>query len=106
MSAPQYNTLPNSFLKVGVTGLRELEDDGAAGEAAVDVGVGVKAVIDSTALLLVEDDLEGFGAVLLGAQALANDLDGVDEVSQDSVVDGREGARAGALLLLGVARAA
>lgn len=87
------------------TGLGELEGDAAAGKLAVDLGVGVEAVVDAAALLLVEDDLEGLGAVLLGAEALADDLDWVDEVGQDGVVDGGQGAAAGALLLLGVARA-
>lgn len=86
-------------------GLGELEDDTAAGEAAVDLGVGVEAVVDGAALLLVKDNLEGLGAVLLGAEALADDLDGVDEVGEDGVVDGSEGARTGTLLLEGVAGA-
>lgn len=92
-------------LVLGGTGLGELEDDAAAGQLAVDLGVGVEAVVDAAALLLVEDDLEGLGAVLLGAEALADDLDGEDEVGEDGVVDGGQGAAAGALLLLGVARA-
>ena len=87
------------------SGLGELEDDTTAGEAAVDLGVGVEAVVDGTALLLVKDDLEGLGAVLLGAETLANDLDGEDEVGEDGVVDGSEGARTGTLLLEGVAGA-
>ena len=86
--------------------LGELKDDGAASESPVDLGVRVQAVVDATALLLVEDDLEGLGAVLLGAETLADDLDGVDEVGQDGVVDSSQGARTGALLGLGVARAA
>lgn len=92
-------------LVLGSTGLGELEGDAAAGQLAVDLGVGVEAVVDAAALLLVEDDLEGLGAVLLGAEALADDLDGVDEVGEDGVVDGGQGAAAGALLLLGVAGA-
>lgn len=87
------------------TSLGELEGDAAAGQLAVDLRVGVEAVVDAAALLLVEDDLEGLGAVLLGAEALADDLDGVDEVGQDGVVDGGQGAATGTLLLLGVARA-
>lgn len=92
-------------LVLGAGGLGELEGDTTAGQLAVDLGVGVQAVVDATALLLVEDDLEGLGAVLLGAEALADDLDGVDEVGQDGVVDGGQSAGAGTLLLLGVARA-
>lgn len=92
-------------LVLGAGGLGELEGDTAAGELAVDLGVGVQAVVDATTLLLVEDDLEGLGTVLLGAETLADDLDGVDEVGQDGVVDGGQCAGAGTLLLLGVARA-
>jgi hypothetical protein len=84
--------------------LGELEGNGAAGEAAVDLAVGIEAVVDTTTLLLVEDDLEGLGAVLLGAGALADDLDGVDEISEDGIVDGGQSARAGALLGLVGAR--
>ena len=98
------NTLHEHSLVLG-GGLGELEVDVAAGEAAVDLGVGVEAVVDATALLLVEDDLEELAAVLLGADALADNLNGVGEVSEDGVVDGSESARTGALLLLGVAGA-
>ena len=92
-------------LEVGGARLGELKGDGAAGELAVDLGVRVEAVVDAAALLLVEDDLEELGAVLLGAEALADDLDGVDEVSEDGVVDGGKSPRARALLLEGVAGA-
>lgn len=94
-----------AHLVLGAGRLGELEGDTAAGQLAVDLGVGVQAVVDTTALLLVEDDLEVLGAVLLGAEALADDLDGEDEVGQDGIVDGGQCAGAGTLLLLGVARA-
>lgn len=92
-------------LVLGRARLGELKGDAAAGEAAVDLGVGVEAVVDAAALLLVEDDLQQLGTVLLGAEALADDLDGVDEVGQDGIVDGGQSARTGALLGLGVAGA-
>lgn len=92
-------------LVVGGAGLGELEGDSTAGELAVDLRVGVEAVVDAATLLLVEDDLEELAAVLLGAEALADDVDGVDKVGQDGVVDGSEGPRARALLLESVARA-
>lgn len=87
------------------SGLGELEGDVAAGEAAVNLGVGVDTVVDASALLLVKDNLEELAAVLLGADTLANNLDGVAEIGQDGVVDGSQSAGAGTLLLLGVARA-
>lgn len=87
------------------TGLGELENDTASGQAPVDLGVGVESVVNAATLLLVKNDLEGLGAVLLGAEALADNLDGVDEVGQDCIMDSGKSARTGALLLLGVARA-
>jgi len=94
-----------SRLVVGDGARGELEDDTAAGQPAVDLGVGVQAVVDTAALLLVQDDLEDLAAVLLGADALADDLDRVDDVGQDGVVHGGQGARARTLLLLVVAGA-
>lgn len=61
-------------------------------------------MVDTAALLLVQNNLHGLAAVLLGADALADDLDGVDEVAEDGVVDGGQSARTGALLGLGGAR--
>ena len=61
-------------------------------------------MVNTATLLLVQDNLQGLAAVLLGADALADDLDGVDEVGEDGVVDGGQSARTGALLGLGGAR--
>lgn len=92
-------------LVVGSAALRELKVDVAARKTAVDLGVGVEAVVNTTTLLLIKDDLEELAAVLLGADALADDLDGVGEIVEDGVVDSSEGSRAGTLLGLVVARA-
>ena len=92
-------------LEVRGTSLGELEDDTAASQPPVDLGVGIQSVVNTTTLLLVEDDLQGLGAVLLGAETLADNLNGVDEIGQDSIMDSGESPGAGALLLLGVARA-
>lgn len=91
--------------KVRRAGLRELEVDTLARQALVDLGVGVEPVVHTTALLLVEDDLEDLAVVLLGADALADDLDRVDKVGEDGVVDGSERTRTRALLGLGSAGA-
>lgn len=99
-----YQQVPR-HLVLSRAGLGELEDDATASEALVNLRVGVESVVNTTALLLVKDDLEGLGAVLLGAETLADDLDGVDEVSQDSIVHSGESARARALLGLEVAGA-
>ena len=55
-------------------------------------------MVDTTTLLLIQDNLDGLAAVLLGADALADNLDGVDEVGEDGVVDGRQSTRTGTLL--------
>lgn len=70
----------------------------------VNGAVGIEAVVDAAALLLVQDDLHGLRSVLLGAEASADDLDGVDHVGEDGVVDGGQRAGTGALLLLVRAR--
>lgn len=84
--------------------LGELEHDSMAGQPTVDLAVSVQAVVDTAALLLVQDNLQGLAAILLGADALADDLDGVDEVAEDGVVDGGQSARTGTLLGLSSAR--
>lgn len=105
VSAHTTHVVDSRRLVLGSASLGELKGNTTAGELAVDLGVGVEAVVDTTTLLLVEDDLEGLGAVLLGAEALANNLDGEDEVGQNGIVNGGQSAGAGALLGGGVARA-
>lgn len=111
MLQPTKQTLPTQLifginrLKLSSAGGGKLEENTTASKAAVDLGVGVESVVNTATLLLVKDDLEGLGAVLLGAETLADDLDGVDEVGQDGIVDSSQSARTGALLGLGVARA-
>jgi hypothetical protein len=95
--------LDSAHLVLGVLG--KLEVDALASQTLVDLGVGVEAVVDTTTLLLVEDNLEDLGVVLLGTDALADDLDGVDEVGEDGVMDGGEGTGDGTLLGLGCAAA-
>jgi hypothetical protein len=92
-------------LVVGLGALGELEVDALASEALVDLAVGVEPVVDTATLLLVEDNLEDLAAVLAGAETLADNLDGVDEVGQDGVVDSGQGSRLGTLLGLVAARA-
>ena len=58
-------------------------------------------MVDTTTLLLIQNDLDGLAAVFLGADALADDLNRVDEVAEDVVVDGRQRAGTRTLLLLG-----
>lgn len=103
--ARPFQALFRLTLVFGSASLGELEGDGAARQSSVDLGVGVQSVVDATALLLVQDDLQQLAVILLGPQTLADNLDRVDKVAEDSVVDGSQSPRAGPLLLLGVARA-
>ena len=86
------------FLVVRGTALGELKDNRPAGQSAVNLAVGIESVVNTTTLLLVQDNLDGLAAVLLGADALADNLDGVDEVGEDGVVNGRQSTRTGTLL--------
>ena len=97
-------SMPIDRLVVRSRALGELEVDGLASEALVDLRVGVEPVVDAATLLLVEHNLELLAAVLLGAETLADNLNGVDEIGEDRVVDRGEGSRARALLGLVGAR--
>lgn len=92
-------------LVIGDGALGELKGDTTAGETSVDLGVGIESVVNTSLLLLIEDDLQQLAAILLGAETLANNLDWVDEVGEDSVVDSSESSGTWALLLLGSAGA-
>ncbi len=45
-------------------------------------------MINATLLLLIENNLQDLAAIFLGAETLADDLNGEDEVGEDGVVDG------------------
>ena len=60
-------------------------------------------MVVSSLLLLIENNLEDLGAILLGAQTLTDNLDWVDEIAEDSVVNGSERTGTWALLGLGSA---
>tara|TARA_R110002060_G_scaffold23406_8_gene31687 strand:+ start:1094 stop:1753 length:660 start_codon:yes stop_codon:yes gene_type:complete len=80
--------------------LGELETDTTTRQLSVDLRVGIESVINTSLLLLIEDDLQDLAAIFLGAETLADDLDGVDEVGEDGVVNGGECSGTGSLLSL------
>jgi hypothetical protein len=108
---PKISVFPENFCKklhqsqdkthlVTLSGdLGELENDGLSGELLVNSAEGVDLVVNTSTLLGVEEDLDDLVAVLLGADALANDQGGEDKVLQDGIVDSGQSARTGALLL-------
>lgn len=62
-------------------------------------------MVNTTALLLIENNLEGLAAVLLGAETLSDNLNGVDNVGEDGIVNSSQSAGTRTLLGKGVARA-
>lgn len=80
------------------TALRELKVDTTTSKLLVDFRVGIESVINTSLLLLIQDNLQDLGAIFLGTETLANDLDGEDEVGQDSIVDGGQCSGTGSLL--------
>jgi hypothetical protein len=93
------------YLVLSSTTLGELKANNTTSQLAVDLRVGVESVVNTATLLLVQDDLHDLAAVLLGAETLANNLDGEDQVGEDGVVNRGEGSAAGTLLGLGCAGA-
>ena len=55
-------------------------------------------MINTTLLLLIEHHLQDLASILLGAQPLADNLNGKNEVGEDRVVDGSECSGTGTLL--------
>jgi len=82
----------------GLVGGRELEDNVLAGQVLVHAGECVQTIAVGL-VFVVEVHFEELGAVLADACALANNLRGEDQVVEDGLVDGRQGAAAGAQLL-------
>lgn len=72
------------------TRLGELEVDTTARQLSVNLRVGIESVVNTSLLLLIENNLQNLGAIFLCAETLANDLNGIDEVGKDGVVDGGE----------------
>jgi hypothetical protein len=67
--------------------LRELEANTSSSQLLVDLRVSIESVINSSLLLLIENNLQNLATVLLGSETLANNLNGVDEIGKDGVVD-------------------
>lgn len=82
------------------TRLGELEVNTTASQFSVNLRVGIESVVNTSLLLLIENNLQDLGAIFLGAETLANDLNWVDEVGKDGVVDSGECSGTRALLSL------
>ena len=62
-------------------------------------------MINASLLLLIENDLQQLGAIFLGAETLADNLNRVHEIRENGVVDGGQCSRTGSLLCLASAGA-
>lgn len=89
-----------STLLLCVRSSRELKVDTLARQTLVHLAVRVQTVVDASTLLVVKEHLENLLAVRLCSDTLADNLDGVDEITEDSVVDSRECSRTRSLLSL------
>ena len=85
-------------LVVGGCSDGELEVDTLARQPLVDLAVSVESVVNTTPLLLIQHNLEDLASILTCPYTLANNLDRVDKVGEDSVVNGGERARTRTLL--------
>jgi len=96
----KYSSCPIILALVSLTSdLGELKDNVLASELAVDLAEGIDLVVNTSTLLGIKEDLDNLMAILLRAYTLADDLGGVDKVTEDSVMDGGESSVAGTLLL-------
>jgi hypothetical protein len=96
---------PRHPLVLNSTTLRELKVNTTTRQLLVHFRVRIESVINTTLLLLIEHHLQDLASILLGAQSLADNLNGENEVGEDRVVDGSECSGTGALLSEGGARA-
>ena len=90
--------MPTAGLVLSRASLRELETNTSSGQSPIDFAIGLQSIINTTSLLLIQDDLQNFRAILSSSCALADDFNGVDQVSEDCIVDSGKCSRAGALL--------
>jgi hypothetical protein len=89
---------PPQPLVLNSTTLRELKVNTTTRQLLVNLRVRIESVINTTLLLLIEHHLQDLASILLGAQSLADNLNGENEVREDRVVNGSECSGTGALL--------
>ena len=97
--------MPFPCLVIRTAAQRELKAANPTGQFPIHLRVSVQSVVYTTTLLLIQHNLQHLTSILLGPQSLANNLNRVDHISEDSVVHGSEGSRAGTLLGLACAGA-
>jgi len=88
-------------LVLSSSNVRELEDNTTSSQTSVDLRVSVESVVNTTSLFLVQNNLQSLASVFLGTNTLADNLNWVDEVTEDGIVDSSESSGTRTLLSLG-----
>lgn len=71
---------------------RKLKVDPLARQPPIHLGISIQPKVHAPTLLLIQHHLRDLRAVLTGAHALADDLDGVDDIGENGVMHGGQGA--------------
>ena len=87
-------------LIITTTADRELKHHSLACQLPVHFPVRVKSEVDTTPLLLIQDNLANFAAVLACANPFPNNLHGVNDIMKECVVYGGQCTAVRALLSL------
>jgi len=94
------NSNPYFNLIFSRSSLREIENDTTASQTFVDFAVGIKSVINTTSLLLIQHNLQSLAAIFLSTDTLANNLDWVNEITEDRIMNSGESSGTRTLLSL------
>jgi hypothetical protein len=78
--------------------LRELKTNTTTSQLSVHFRVSIESVVNASLLLLIENNLQNLAAIFLGAETLADNLNGVDKISEDGVVNSSQCSGTGSLL--------
>lgn len=78
----------------------ELKSTRSTSQLSVHLSVGIESVVHTTSLLLIQNNLQHLASILLSSQSLADNLNRVDHISEDSVVDGSKCSGTRSLLCL------
>jgi len=78
--------------------VRELEDNTTSSQTLVDLRVSVESVVNTTSLFLIQNDLQSLASIFLGSNTLTNNLNWVDEITENGIVDSSESSGTRTLL--------
>lgn len=101
IKCPKFRCFKNLFFsKLDPPSNRKLKANTLPRQPPVDLGISIQPEINTSALLLIQHNLDNLAPVLLGTGTLANDFHRVDDIRQDGIVYGRQRAGVGTFLRL------